>query len=283
MKLSIIIVSWNVREYLKKCLESIFKHTQDIDFEVIVVDNASKDNSAEMVQDKFPEANLIANKKNLGFARANNQGIGKAQGKYILILNDDTELIDNSLKKLIDLMEKNQEWAIAGCRLLNSGRSLQKSVRRFPKFFDQFLILVKLHHLPFFKKYLNNYLAKDFDYTRTQQVDQIMGAFMMVRKSVFEKIGKFDEKYFYWFEEVDLCKRAVDAGLKVFYTPQVSMIHHGGVSFCQVNWHKQIIWNHSVCRYFWKHSKKCEWLILWFLGPVSVLLAILSGLFKKSK
>ncbi len=152
MMLSIIIVSWNVRDLLQKCLESIFKYTQNIDFEVIVVDNASKDGSVMMVEEKFPKVELIANQKNLGFAKANNQGIDKAQGKYILVLNGDTELIDSSLEKLVDLMEENKEWPILGCKLLNSDKSLQESVRRFPKFFDQFLILLKLHHLPFLKK-----------------------------------------------------------------------------------------------------------------------------------
>ncbi len=110
-----------------------------------------------------------------------------------------------------------------------------------------------------------------------------MGALMMIRREVLQKIGKFDEKYFYWFEEVDLCKRVAEEGLKVVYTPQASVIHHGGASFAQVDWHKQIIWNHSVCRYFWKHDNKLAWFAVWILGPISVLLAILSGLFKKSK
>ena len=281
--LSIIVVSWNVKDLLEKCLESIFKYIKNIDFEVIVVDNASKDGSVSMVKEKFDQVKLIDNKKNLGFAKANNQGMEMAQGKYILVLNDDTRLVDNSLEKLVELMEENKDWAIAGCKLLNKDKSLQESVRRFPKFLDQLLILLKLHHLPLFKKYLNNYLVKDFDYMKFSEVDQIMGALMMMRKSVIDKIGKFDEKYFYWFEEVDLCKRAEDKGLKVVYTPEVNVIHYGGASFAQVDWHKQIIWNHSVCRYFWKHESKLTWFALWILGPVSVLLAVSAGLFKKRK
>ncbi|OIO17253.1 glycosyl transferase family 2 [Candidatus Kuenenbacteria bacterium CG11_big_fil_rev_8_21_14_0_20_37_9] len=283
MKLSIIIVSYNVRDLLKKCLESIFRYIKNIDFEVIVIDNASSDGSAAMVGREFLTVNLIANKKNLGFASANNQGIARVRGKYILILNDDTELIDNSLEKLIGLMEKNNNWAIMGCKLLNQDGSLQASVRRFPHFFDQLLVLLKLHHLPSFKRDLENYMCTVFDYGQTQEVEQIMGACMLIRKEIFDKIGSFDEKYFYWFEEVDLCKRAANVGLKVIYTPQAQIIHHGGASFNQINWHKQIIWNHSVCRYFLKHGKKWQFTVLWFLGPISILLAVVADWMKKFK
>ena len=126
-----------------------------------------------------------------------------------------------------------------------------------------------------------SYLAKDFDYNTVAEVDQVMGAFFMIRRSVVDELGPLDEKYFYWFEEVDYCRRAKNAGLKVIYTPEPSIIHHGAMSFRQLDWRKQIIWNHSLQHYFWLHDKKWQWFILWLLQPISILFAILIDLWRR--
>ena len=279
MDLSIIIVSWNVKDLLKKCLTSVFERAQGINFEVFVIDNDSRDGSARMIQKEFPQVKLIQNKKNTGFAYANNQAIKQAQGKYILLLNPDTEIIGNTFGKTVQLMNKN-DWAVLGCKILNSDKTVQESVRRFPALVDQILIQLKLHHWPVFAKLLNKYLAKDFNYQQESEVDQVMGAFFLIKRSVLEKIGDFDQKFYLWFEEVDFCKRVKDAGLKVVYTPQAQIIHYGAASFKQLNWHKQLIWNHSVQRYFWKYKPKWQWLILWLLQPISLLLALVINFFK---
>lgn len=281
MDLSIIIVSWNTRDLLKKCLASIFAHTRNIKFEIIVVDNNSQDGSQLMIEKDFPQVKLIRNKKNTGFAYANNQAIKESQGRYILLLNPDTELIDNSLEKIIRLNDGHNDWGVIGCKILNPDGSLQKSVRRFPQLKDQILIQLKLHHLPFFNKFLSAYLAKDFDYQKQASVDQVMGAFFLTKRELLNRLGLFDERFYLWFEEVDFCQRIKNAGFEVVYTPEINIVHHGAQSFKQLDWRKQLVWNHSVQHYFFKHKPKWQWLSLWLLQPISLLLAIIINHWKK--
>ncbi len=268
--LSIIIVSWRVKDLLKQCLESIFEHTSQINFEVIVIDNDSGDGTVEMAGQSFPQVKLIANKINLGFAKANNLGIKKSSGKYLLLLNPDTKLKDNSLKKVIDFLDTNSKVGVLGCKLLNHDLTLQASVRRFPKFLDHLVMMFKLHHLFPLKKYL----AKDFNYNKTAEVDQVMGAFFVISRKVFEQVGYLDEKYYIWFEEVDYCKRVKKAGYQILFFSQVSIIHYGGQSFRQLfNLKKQWIYNKSRLRYIAKHQNPFIYFIVLILSPVSLLLS----------
>lgn len=274
MDLSVVIVNWKVKDLLRKCLESVYRETKDIGFEVFVVDNDSRDGSVEMVAKEFPQATLIASNRNLGFAKANNEAIRRAQGEFVLLLNPDTEIIDNALAKLVEYMRQNPQAAICGPRLLNPDRTLQKSVRRFPDIWSQALISLKLHHLlrklPVFRRYF----ADDFDYSRASQCDQVMGAAFMVRGSLLQKIGLMDERYFIWFEEVDLCKAAAKAGFQTWFTPMAEVIHHGGESFGQVMGPvKQRVFNESCRQYFRKHHGWLSWALLLALHPLSMLLA----------
>ncbi len=275
MCLSVIIVSWNVKDFLKKCLTSIFLFIKEVDYEIILVDNASTDGSVEMVQKEFPKVKLIVNKKNFGFAQANNQGIKESKGKYLLILNPDTEFIDDRIKELIDFLERNSVVGAVGCQILNSDLSLQPSVRRFPSLKAMLAIQLKLPHL-FTVKAVNHYLAHDFDYRSPQKVEQIMGAFMLIPKTIFKKIGLFDEKFHVWFEEVDLCQRISKAGYQVFYNPAAKIVHYGGKSFQQLfSLKKQIIWNRSLSHYFYKHCFKISWLVLWLIQPITWFLSFI--------
>lgn len=277
MDLSIIIVSWNVSELLKKCLESIYKYTRGVSFEIFVIDNGSADSTVEMIQKAKPfysRLSLINNKKNKGFAAANNQGIRQAQGDYILLLNPDTELREDSLTKMAEFMKSNPRCGIAGCSLLNSDGSHQDSVRKFPGFLDQALILLKLHHILPNLPPMRRYLCQNFDYDRQQQVDQVMGAFFMIRRKVIDKIGLLDEKFFIWFEEVDFCLRAKQAGWEVIYTPLTSATHHFGQSFKQMmTVDKQKIWNKSVKYYFLKHCGFWKYTVISILGWVSLCIS----------
>lgn len=280
MDLSIIIVSWNTQDLLAKCLSSIFNFTRSLDFEVFVVDNASTDNTPAMLQRDFPQVHLIANKDNLGFAQANNQAINQAQGNYILLLNPDTEVFDSSLSHLLDFMASHPEIDILGPKLLHSDKTTQASLRRFPKFWDQFLILLKLHN--FFPNLspLKKYHMFDFSYDEPAPVDQIMGAAMLIRKELFDKIGLLDEKFWLLFEEVDFCRRAKNAGAKIYFTPQAQIIHHKGESFSQRQaLSKQINFNRNLFRYFRKHKPYYQLVFLWLLEPLSLLLALIDQLF----
>ena len=267
---------------LEKCLRSIFEQTKGISFEVFVVDNASGDGSVEMVQARFPQANLIASNENWGFAKGNNLAIKKSCGRYILLLNPDTKILDNALEIMVKFMDEHPKCGIAGCKLLNPDLSLQPSVRAFPDLASQLFILSKLHHLLPHSKTMYKYLVQNFDYKKTQEVDQVMGAFFMVRREVIDKIGLLDENFWIWFEEVDYCKRTKNAGWKICYTPEAKIIHHYGQSFGQVlNVQKQRYYNKSLSYYFWKHRPKGEWAVVQLLRPLSLSLAWLVQIFKR--
>lgn len=272
--LSIVIVNWKVGNLVMRLLDSIYKFTNGINFEVFVIDNNSEDNSIQMVREKFPQVHLIANKENLGFAKACNQGMKESGGEFVLLLNPDTEIFDNALERLVLWMRSRPEIGIGGVKLLNSDRTLQASVRRFPTFWSQAFILFKLHHLLPRLNQFHCYFARDFDYSREQEVDQVMGAFFCIRRKLIEKIGLLDENFFIWFEEVDFCKRAKDVGFKVVYLPEISVIHYGGESFAQVfAFRKQKMFNNSLAIYLRKHNSFLAWLGIKLLSPFSLLLA----------
>jgi len=280
MDISIVIVSWNVKELLKKCLHSIYDKTQDLEFEVFVVDNASKDGSALMVASQFTQVNLIASNENLGFAKANNLALEHAQGKYVLFLNPDTELMENSFKIMFDLMEQNENSALSTCQLIYPDGTLQKNIKNNPGLCDQALILLKLHHL-FLSKSLNRYLAKNFLYEKEQEVKQIMGAFMFGRTNIIKEIGGFDPDYFIWWEDLDLCKRIQDLGMKIIYTPKTKVIHLEAKSFeQQMSLEKQKRFNRGMRLYFKKHVGLLSYFLIYFATLPSLILSLISQLFK---
>ncbi|OGY42410.1 MAG: hypothetical protein A2Y82_04685 [Candidatus Buchananbacteria bacterium RBG_13_36_9] len=276
MELSIIIVSWNVKHLLHKCLLSIYEKTQDLDFEVFVVDNASKDNSAAMVATEFPQVNLIASNVNLGFAKANNLAFAQTRGKYVLFMNPDMELAENSFPQLIELMENDDKIALATCRLIYPDWSLQRNIKNNPGLCDQVLILLKLHHY-LQPKCLKKYLAKDFDYNKEQEVKQIMGAFVFSRGEIIKEINGWDEDYFIWWEDLDLCKRIQDLGYKIAYTPKTKIIHYEAKSFEQQrSLEKQKRFNRGMALYFLKHKGVLSYIVVKLLSNIGLVLAWLT-------
>jgi len=272
LDLTVIIVSWRVKDLLKNCLSSIYTNTTNINFEVIVVDNASCDGSVEMVIGYFPQVKLISNLRNRGFARANNQAIGQARGRQLLLLNPDTIIVDNALADMVSFMDRHPEVGVAGCRILNPDKTWQPSVRKFPTLLDHLMMMFKLHH--FFQ--LKDYRQLEFDEHKEQEVDQVMGAFFMINSNVVKRVGHFDEGYLNWFEEVDFCWRAKKAGLKVVYTPQAEIIHWRGQSFRQLyRTHGQWIFCRSRLRYIRKNQGTLAFLIILFLTPFSLLFSLL--------
>ncbi len=284
LDVSIVILNWKVKDLLRRCLASVYAHTKGVQFEVLVVDNDSADGSVEMIAREFPQATLIVNNRNIGFAAGNNPAIARAQGSFILLLNPDTELQEDAITKMVTWMRKNPHAAIMGPRLQNTDGTLQESVRAFPTIVSQALIMLKLHHVFPKVSALKKYFAKDFDYRKSEIVDQVMGAAFMIRRSVLEQIGLLDERFFIWFEEVDYCKRAKDAGLEVWYVPCASVTHHGGESFGQVfGPKKQQMFNDSLRKYFLKHFGVLAWLALTILDPFSKALAWCVALRKSQK
>ena len=258
--LSIVIVSWNVKSLLKKCLESIKRNQDNLKLEVFVIDNASTDGTVEMAKEDFVSTKktlieFVANKTNVGFAVASNQGILRSAGRYVLLLNPDTEILNNALKKAVDFLDQNPRAGVLGCRHLNPDWTLQPSVRRLPKLWPIILILTKLAKIIPNLKSLNYYLAKDFDYKINQPAAQVAGSFFMVRRETSEEIGILDENFFIWFEEVDFCQRALEASWQIWYNRDAEIIHYGGQSFAQVmSWKKQLMFCKSAIHYFQKHG-----------------------------
>jgi GT2 family glycosyltransferase len=231
MDLSIIIVNYNVKEFLQNLLNSISKASSNISREIIIVDNASDDGSVEMIREKFTSAQLISNKKNLGFGKANNQALEIAKGKYILLINPDTVVSEDTFEKLISFFKDNQDAGLAGCKILNPDGSLQLACRRsFPGPWTSFCKVTGLSNLfpnsKIFARYNLTYLNEN----QTYEVDAISGSFMMMRKEVYDKVGGFDEEFFMYGEDLDLCYRIQKAGYKVFYFPDTQIIHYKGES-----------------------------------------------------
>jgi GT2 family glycosyltransferase/lipopolysaccharide/colanic/teichoic acid biosynthesis glycosyltransferase len=231
MDISVIIVNYNVRDFLHSALVSIFKALKGIKGEVFVVDNASDDGSSEMVRQSFPRVRLIENSSNVGYAKANNQALVRARGKYLLLINPDTVVQEGTFRTLIKFLENNSDVGMVGCKILNPDGTLQLACRRsFPTPWTALTKVLGLGSLfpssRLFAKYNLTYLNPDENY----EVDAVSGSFMMVRKEVYAHIGGLDETFFMYGEDIDWCYRVQQAGWKVFYVSDTQIIHYKGES-----------------------------------------------------
>ncbi len=231
MKLSVIIVNYNVIYFLEQCLHSVMKAGQGIDMEVFVVDNNSVDGSVTMVKDKFPEVKLICNTDNKGFSKANNQAIHQSSGEFVLLLNPDTVVEEDTFSKIVAFMEQHPDAGGLGVKMLDGkGRFLPESKRGLPTprvaFYKIFGFSRLFPKSKTFGKYHLGYLDKD----KTHQVEILAGAFMLLRKSVLDKIGLLDEAFFMYGEDIDLSYRIIKAGYQNYYFPETRIIHYKGES-----------------------------------------------------
>lgn len=231
MDLSIIIVNYNVKEFLQNLLTSLSKAVANLSAEIIVVDNGSDDGSIEMLREKFPRVTLISNKVNLGFSKANNLGLKIAEGKFLLLLNPDTIVQEDTFEKLIQFFNENQDAGMVGCKILNPDGTLQLACRRsFPGPWTSFCKVSGLSSLFPKSKLFARYNLTYMDENRSYEVDAISGSFMMVRREVFEKIGGLDEQFFMYGEDLDWCYRVQKSGWKVYYVHNTTIIHYKGES-----------------------------------------------------
>lgn len=236
MDLSIVIVSFNTRELTVECIRSIRKNTKDIDYEIVVIDNASTDNSVKALKDL--NITLVRNKENIGFAGANNQGIEKAQGRYVLFLNSDTVIENNVLGEMVKWMDENSLVGLSSCMLKNKDGSIQPTGGYFPSLLTVFswmtiqdFPLVDLLIKPFHPMHTRSFFGKgDSFYKKPRELDWVTGAFLLTRKKILDEVGDWDRDYFMYVEEVDLCYRIKRAGWKVAYNPAWSINHLGGAS-----------------------------------------------------
>ncbi len=229
-EVSIIIVSFNTSQLLKECLQTLAQEAGDIRYETIIIDNASQDGSAEMVAQEFPQVKLIRSSVNLGFAAANNLGFAQARGDYVVLLNSDAFLKPQALPRAVAYMRADPTIGAGGARLIGSDGSWQPSARQFPSILNHFLTIsglaAKYHRSQFFGRADRTWA----DHNQATQADWVPGAFFIIPRRVLEQVGYFDEQFFLYYEEVDLCKRIKSAGYKIWYWPDVVVVHLGGES-----------------------------------------------------
>lgn len=256
MDISVVIVTYNCEGFIKRCIDSLLFSGSRLDLEIIVVDNASCDTTVKLLRTDFPNIKIIQNTKNLVFTKANNQGIKEAKGRFILILNSDTELFGGSLEEMIRFLDRNPSCGILGPKLLDRDGKIQLSCRAFPSystaFFNRYSLLTRIFPR---SKYADRYLKTNQSHGDIQEVDWVSGAAMVISKECLEDIGGFDEGFFIYCEDTDICKRAKDKGWKVFYYPQLYFTHFIGgtlrhTSLLAIFWHHRSIWH-----YYKKHLK----------------------------
>ena len=256
LDLSIIIVNWNTCDLLRNCLDSIYTKTRNISFEVFVVDNGSQDHSSEMVKKEFPQVKLIENQKNLGFARGNNQGFSSARGKYVLILNPDTEVINNALFTMVQYLESNENVGALGAKFFYPDGSFQRYYNRFPAFSSMVTRWFLPPRLACRLRPVRSYLMLDDDFDQEIEVEQPAGAGIMIRKKLFLEDNFMDERFPIYFGDVDLCRRIYDKELKIFVLPTAKIIHHrakGGLAQGKLYLFLSVEYFSSMIKYFSKH------------------------------
>ncbi|MGD9503297.1 MAG: glycosyltransferase family 2 protein [Syntrophobacteraceae bacterium] len=222
--LTVSIVAHNSMDCILKCIESVYKWAGNLDLEVWVVDNVSEDGGAEAVRERFPQARLIVNESNVGFGRANNQVLRHAKSRYCLVLNPDTIVLPGTLQGMVDFMDRNPDAGIMGCKMLNPDLSLQYSCRKHPSLMVTLSRGLGLDGHFFCAKIVDEYLMRDVPHDEVMTVDWLTGCCLMIRKEALEDVGFFDERYFLYFEDADLCYRA-SIHWNVYYLPHVQMIH----------------------------------------------------------
>lgn len=254
MDLSIIIVNWNSKDYLKNCLKSIYAQKNSLSFETIVVDNASYDGSENLIKDKYPEVIFIQSKDNLGFARANNLGFESSSGRNLLFLNPDTEVYKETIEKLGYFLDSTPDAGAVGCRILNSDLTLQTScIQAFPTILNQILDIEYLKlRLPGLKMWgIKPLFLNSGD---PQEVEVISGACLMIKRRIFEQIKLFSIIYFMYSEDLDLCHKIREYGYKNYYLDEAKIIHHGGGSTArkQINYFSVVLMRESIFNFLKK-------------------------------
>jgi len=246
--IAIIIVTWNSDKWIKRCLDSILATSGDLKIEIIVVDNFSKDKTLEILKVYGSQVKLIQNSSNLGYAKGCNQGLKIARGNYVLLLNPDTEIKENSLQKMLDFMENTPESGALGPQLVDFEGQIQPSCRRFPNYKLLLWELSGLSRLCPKSKIFGAWKMGDFDFKNTRKVEQPMGSALFLRKKVIDQIGLMDERFFLFYNDVDFCYRIKNVGWKIYFYPEAKISHSKGASTGQVKVKKIILshWGHFL-------------------------------------
>lgn len=283
MDLSIIIVNYNTKDLLQQCLRSVFasQFNSPDGYEVLVSDNGSSDGSVAMIRQNFPRVKVTENHANLGFSRGNNVAIKQASGKYILLLNSDTTVRENTLPECVKYLDTHPETGILGCKvLLPNGKLHQASRRKFPNPANAFLRLFGLRKF-------SDYNYRNISIDQEMEVDSVVGAFLMIRKAVIDKIGLLDEDFFMYGEDLDWCWRAKQAGYKVVYFPKVEITHYLYGSSKNIKF-RSVRWAHDAMKVFYRkhYAPEHGFLFNQFISlgiSTRMYLVLIVNLFRKEK
>jgi len=271
---TVIIVSWNTREILRECLHSVQENAGAVECEIVVVDNASADGSAPMVARDFPHVRLIANAENRGFAAANNQGMALARGRYVLLLNSDTVVLDRALEKTVAFAAAHPRAAVVGCRVLNPDHTLQNTCFMFPSALNLLLAFTYGYKLFPRSRFWGREFMTYWDRDDIRPVDVVSGCYMLVRREAIEQVGRMDEAFFLYAEETDWCYRFRRAGWDVLFTPAAGIIHLGGASSRQVGSKIKLqVWG-GILQFLKKHKSRAEYLLACGLMALFFLIRI---------
>lgn len=262
MKLSIIVVNYNHKYFPRMCVEAIEKSEIPFGYEIIVVDNASSDESVLFLEKAAKEnrITLIKSPVNLGYGQGNNLGVENAHGEYVLIMNPDIATEPHAIARMVAYLEKHPEIGMLGPKLVYHDGTVQDSCRRFMTFTDLVIKRTFLRRLPRFRNRFEQYLMHDFDHNHTQEVELITGAALLMRHDFYKKLGGFDKRYFLFMEDFDLCQRIHQKGKKVVYYPEAEMLHfHKRLSDGSLLklLTRKVFWHHihSSMKYFWRWRK----------------------------
>jgi GT2 family glycosyltransferase len=253
MDLSIVIVSWNTLEITRACLASVYDNCDDLEMEVFVVDNASEDGSQGMIREEFPQVKLIANDDNRGFAAGNNQAIRESTGRYILLLNSDTEVLGEVLPASVFYMDTHDRVGVMGCRVLNPDRTMQPTCFMYPSLLNIALLTAGVSGMKkpaFFGREKMRTWKRDC----VRDVDVVTGCYMLVRRSAMDEVGLLDESFFFYGEETDWCRRFKRAGWVVRFVPVGEIIHIGNASARKYSHKRDVMLTSGLIRYHRKHN-----------------------------
>lgn len=264
MDVSIIIVNWNTAALLSDCLASVFANATDMAVEVIVVDNASTDHSVENVKTRFPQAVLIENPSNVGFAAANNQAMKIARGNMFLLLNSDTVILGSVIQDSVQYLRDHPQVGAMGCRVLNADRSLQMTSGGFPTLTRMFFQLTGLSRLKW-PAVFDSYQLRHWTRDTVREIEVITGCFLMVRREVVSQVGLFDENFFFFGEETDWCRRMIQGGWKLHFAPVGEIIHYDGGSANRLRSERDLMLSSASVKLHLKHSGLAGGIAAWIL------------------
>jgi GT2 family glycosyltransferase len=268
LDLSVIVVTWNAKKFVDDNFSSILADLRGLSSEVIAVDNASTDGTADMIAKRFPEVKLIRSLKNLGFARANILAIQKSQGRYVSLVNPDVRVLPGCFRILMDYLENNPKVGVVGPKTFNPDGSLQRSCMRAPSVWVSFCRALALDKTPLGRTPLFGGISMaDFDHVKARQVDVLNGAFLMIRSAAMDQVGLIDERFFMYGDDLDWCVRFGKAGWPVVFYPEAEIVHYGGGVTARAPVYFYVEMHKANLQYFQKHHSR--------LGQLGFLAALL--------